>query len=176
MRNSILMRMMGIGAIAAALSLGASASEVKLGTVDMQKAIQNVEAGKKAKSTLEKEITSKKKEIDTEQAAVEKMFNEFKKQSLVMNEEARAKKEGEIRERGAKLQEAKYKAQQDLQRREQELTEPIVTKIRALITEVAKQKGYQMVLEKNENTVLYSQEKDDLTSEIITAFNKQNKG
>ena len=75
-----------------------------------------------------------------------------------------------------RLQEKGAKTEQELRMKEQELTQPIIQKLRTIIAETAKSKGYQVILEKNENTVLFSQEKDDLTSEVIEKFNKGNKG
>lgn len=149
------------------------AEEMKIGIVDMQKALQTVEAGKKAKSLLEKEFNAKKKELQTEQAALAKMDEEFRKQSLVMSDEARTKKQRDLQERAMKFQEMTMKSQNEIQQKEQELTQPIIIKLRGIIAELAKQKGYTIVLEKNENTVLYSLEKDELTTEVITVCNKQ---
>lgn len=152
-----------------------AADDVKIGTVDMPKALQTVEAGKKAKAQLEKEVTAKKKTLQDEDAAFKKAAEEFKKQSLVMSDDARAKKQTELQERFAKLQEMQARSQMELQQKEAELVQPIVTKLRTIIQDVAKQKGYTIVLEKNENTVLFSQEKDDLTSEVISQYNKSAK-
>lgn len=150
-----------------------AAEEMKIGLVDMQKALQTVDAGKKAKAQLEKDVEAKKKEFQSEESAIKKMGEEFKKQSLVMNDEARAKKQGELQERIMKLQEKGAKTEQELRRKEAELTQPILSRLRNVINEVAKQKGYHMVLEKNDNTVLFSQEKDDLTADVISSFNKK---
>lgn len=166
-----------IAVLALALTSVAHADDaLKIGVVDMQKALQTVDAGKKAKSQLEKEFNAKKAELEKEQAALQKMGEEFKKQSLVLNDEARAKKQAELQEKFGKFQENTQKSQMMIQQKEQELTQPIIVKLRALIADLAKQKKLTLVLEKNENTVLYSQEKDDLTAEVITAFNKANKG
>jgi outer membrane protein len=154
----------------------AHAEEAKIGVVDMQRAIQGVEAGKKAKSQLEKEYNAKKKALQDEEASIKKMGEEFKKQSLVMNDEARAKKQGELQERLMKLQELQGRSQMDLQQKEGELLQPIVGRLRHLITDMAKQRGYSVVLEKNENMVLFSQEKDDFTKEVIDAYNKSPAG
>jgi outer membrane protein len=151
------------------------AEENKIGTVDMQKALQTVDAGKKAKSQLEGEFTKKKTELQKEEAAIKKLHEEFQKQSLVMTEAARTKKEAEIRERVMKFQESTQRSQNEIQKKEQELTVPIIEKLRSVINGLAKSKGYSVVLEKNENTVLFSQEKDDLTKEVIEAYNKGNK-
>lgn len=154
----------------------AKADDIKIGTVDMQKALHMVDAGKKAKAQLDKEVESKKKEIQTEEAAIKKASEEFRKKSLVLSEDARAKKQNELQERVMKLQELAGRSQMELQQKERELTEPLINKLRGVISDVAKQKGYGLILEKNENTVLYSMDKDDLTEEVISMFNKQNKG
>ncbi len=150
----------------------ASDEPFKIGIVDMQRTLQTVEAGKKAKSQLEKEFNAKKKELQTEEAAIKKMGEEFKKQSLVLSDDARMKKQGEIQERIMKFQETTARSQAEIQQKEGELTEPIITKIRKLIAELAKKKGYSVILEKNENTVLFSLEKDELTEEVISGFDK----
>ena len=155
-----------------AASSSARSEDAKIGVVDMQKALQNVDAGKKAKSQLEGEFNKKKQDIQKEETSLKKASEEFQKQSLVMSEQARTKKQAELQERFLKHQEMIRKSQGEIQKKEQELTEPIIVKLRELVSEMAKKKGYSVILEKNENTVLFSQEKDDLTSEVITTFNK----
>lgn len=160
-------------AVGLSLSQGARADEVRIGTVDMQRALQSVDAGKKAKADLEREFNAKKKELQAEEAAIKKMGEEFKKQSLVMSEEARNKKQNEIQERIMKFQETTQRSQMEIQRKEQELTEPIVTRLREIVADVAKEKKYSLVLERNENMVLFFLEKDDLTDTVIGLFNKK---
>jgi len=164
-----------IAGFGASASKAIAAEETKIATVDMQKALQTVDAGKKAKAQFEKELGAIKKQVDSEEAAINKMGEEFKKQSLVMNDEARAKKQGELQERIMKYQESRGRSQMELAKKEKELTGPILIKLRAVIADLAKSKGYSVVLEKNENTVLFSQDKDDLTSDVISSFNKANK-
>ena len=160
----------GVSALTAPLAK--AAEEVKIGVVDMQKALQTVDAGKKAKAQLEKDFNSRKKDLQTEEAAIKKMGEEFRKQSLVMSDEARSKKQNEIQERIMKFQELTQKSQGEIQQKEHELTEPIIAKLRTLIGEIAKKKSMTVVLEKNDATVLYSLEKDDLTTDVIDQFNK----
>jgi outer membrane protein len=153
----------------------AHAEEAKVGVVDMQRALQTTDAGKKARAELEKEFNAKKKDLQAEESAIKKMGEEFKKQSLVLNDEARAKKQSEIQERIMKFQEKTARSQAEIQTKERELTEPLITRLRKVISDLAKQKGYSVVLEKSETSVLYSLEKDDLTAEVVSSFNKQNK-
>ena len=168
---------------AAALALGIVASAAfadeavtKIATVDIQKALQTVEAGKKAKGQLEKEFNSKKKMLDDEQKAIVKLEAEFKKQTMVLNDEAKEKKFGELQERKMKFQQQLMRSQQEIQQKEGELTAPIVKNLKETVKELAAKKNYSMVLDKNEQTVIFSQEKDDLTDELIKAYNAKNKG
>jgi outer membrane protein len=162
-----------LAAVAAfAVSHVCVAEEIKIAVVDMQKALQSVDEGKKAKSQLETEFNAKKKQLQTEESNLRKMTEDFKKQAAVMSDEARARKQGEIQEKVAKFQEATQKSQMEIQQKERELTDPILSKLRGVIQTIAKTKGYTTVLEKNDNVVLYSQDKDDLTSDVITSYNK----
>ena len=70
-----------------------------------------------------------------------------------------------------KYQELLQKSQAEIQKKEQEMSAPIITKIREKVAELAKKKGYTLILEKNENIVLFSQEKDDLTADILKEIN-----
>ena len=131
----------------------ASEGAQRIAVVDMQKALQMVDAGKKAKAQLEKEYNSKKTEIQKEEASIKKMSEDFQKQSLVMNEEARTKKQTELQNRIIKFQQSVQQSQDEIQGKERTLMQPIIMKLRTMVGDVAKKKNYNLVLEKNENIV-----------------------
>lgn len=158
------------------LTTSAFAEEFKFAVVDLQKALQSVDSGKKAKAQLEKEFNTKKKELDAEEAAIRKMTEDFKKQSMVLSDDAKHKKESEIQDRVAKFRELYGKSQMEIQGRERELTEPLIQKLKGVVEEIGSSRGYMMIFEKNENGIIYSTVKDDLTEEVIKTFNKKNSG
>ena len=173
--DSVLRKLVVAGVLGLSLPMAAmaDAEAVKIATVDMQKALQTVESGKKAKATLEKEFNVKKKDLQNEEALIKKATEEFKKQSLVMSDEARNKKQNELQDRILKFQKSTADAQNDIQLKERELTQPIISKLKSIISETAKKKSYTVVLEKNDNNVLFSLDKDDLTNDVINAFDHQ---
>ena len=162
-----------LGVFAASSSV--SGAEIKIGTVDLQKALQTVEDGKQARSKLEREFNSRKEQLQSEEASIRKLGEEFKKQGSVLNEKAKVKKQSELQERIMKFQEMTARSQGEIQQKEQELLQPILGKLKGVVGELAKQRGYSIVLEKNENMVIYSQEKDDLTSEVMQ-YNSRKSG
>lgn len=151
-----------------------ASADIKIAVVDLQKALQSVESGRKAKSTLEREFNDKKKQLQAEEEAIKKMSEDFKKQSMVLSDEAKNRKQQEIQERLVKYRELFGKSQFDIQNRERQLTEPIITKLKGIVDDMGQKQGYTIILEKNDNNVLFSQPKDDLTEDVIKTFNKKN--
>lgn len=163
-----------IALFAAALVLqsGTAKAELeKIGVVDMQRAIQTSESGKKAKSELEQAFNKKKKELQAEEANLKKLQEEFQKKQSALSDSAKKEQQANLQEKFMKYQELLQKSQSEISKKEQEMSEPIIKKIREKVSEIAKKKGYSIVLEKNENVVLFSQEKDDLTEEVLKEIN-----
>src|SRR3989338_2978813 len=142
--------MKGLTVVAlATLALGwpAAASaqkEVRIATVDMQRALQTVKDGMKARSELESAFNKKKGELQKEEAELKQMHEELKKQSMVLSEKAMVKKQSEMQERVMKFQEKTARSQAEIQQKEQELTAPIIDRLRKLIGKAAQDKGYTM--------------------------------
>lgn len=158
-------------AIALGISAVASAAQAnKIGVVDMQKAIQTSKAGKTARTELETAFNKKKKELQAEEERLKKLQESFQKQQAALSASARQKKQAELQEKFMKYQELLQKSQADIQKREQEMSAPIIAKIREVVAELAKKKGLDAVLEKNENVVLFSTSDLDLTEEVLKAL------
>lgn len=155
------------------LSAFAHAAEMKIGYVDMQKAIQETAAGKKAKKELEDEFNKKKKELEKREADIKKMGEDFEKRSMAMNEDARMKKQGELQNEMRKYQEMAAKSQLEIQKRERDLTEPIVKRLRDIIDGIAKKEEFTMILEKSENSVMWAKKDLDLTERLVKEFDKK---
>lgn len=159
--------------IVAALALNAGfsrADDMKVGIVDMQRAIQTSETGKKAKSQLEEAFNKKKKELQLEEANLKKLQEEFQKKQSALSDAAKKEQQMKLQEKFMKYQELVQRSQTEIQKKEQEMSEPIIRKIREKVNEIAKKKGYQLVLEKNDSVVLFSMEKDDLTEEVMKSL------
>lgn len=151
------------------------AADFKMGYVDLQKALQTTEAGKTAKTNLQKEFEKKKSEFEKQQKDLQKEAEQFEKKSAILNDSARAAKQAELQKKVMEFQRAASESQMKLQERERELTKPILEELRAIIESLAKERKLQLVIEKNEGAVLYAESGSDLTEEVITRFNSKKK-
>ncbi|MBI2712636.1 MAG: OmpH family outer membrane protein [Bdellovibrio sp.] len=157
-----------------------TASAVKIGTVDMQKALQTVEMGKRAKAQLEKDFNFKNEELQRKKKAFDKKREEFEKQALAMNQEAAQKKQAALQAEYLGLQQEMARSQMEIQQKERDLFQPIFAKLKTVIEATAKKHQFTMVLEKGDtpvptSSVLFSLPENDVTSEVITTFDKEHK-
>jgi outer membrane protein len=149
------------------------AADMKLGYVDMQKAIQSTDAGKKAKKELETDFAAKKKKLESIEKELTAMRDELEKKGMLLEAAAKEKKQREFQERMFEYQKAVGQSQQEIQKREAELTQPILEKLRKTIDKVATADGYTMILEKNEQAVLWAKKESDLTDKVVQMFEKE---
>ncbi len=148
------------------------AAEAKIGVVDMQKAIQSTAAGKKAKTELEGEFNKKKKELEKKEADLKKMGEDLERKKSVLSEEVLSKKQAEFQEEMMKYRDVVGKSQLEIQKKERDLTAPILEKMKKTIEKLAKEKGYSMILE-NSQMVLFATADSDLTDEVVKAYEKE---
>jgi outer membrane protein len=148
-------------------------AETRVGYIDMQKAIQSTSTGKKAKSELEGEFNKKKKELEKKEADLKKMGEDLEKKKTVLSEEVLNKKQSEFQEEMMKYRELVGKSQLDIQKKERDLTSPILDKMKSIITKVAKDKKFSMILEKTEQNVLFAEADVDITDDVVKAYEKE---
>lgn len=155
-----------------ASSLNIFAADTKFAYVDLQKAIQSTTAGKKAKAELEAEFNKRKKDIEAKQADIKKMGEDLEKKKGVLSDEAMQKKQAEIQEEMMKYQELVGKNQVEIQKKQNDLTAPILEKMKNILDKVAKAEGYTVVLEKNEQSVLWIKAEYNITDKLVQEFEK----
>lgn len=148
------------------------ASEAKFGYVDLQKAIQSTTVGKKAKAELEAEFNRRKKDIETMQSDIRKKGEDLEKKKGVLSDEAMQKKQAEIQEEMMKYQELVGKNQIEIQKKQSDLTSPILEKMRTVLDKLAKSDGYSVIFEKNEQSILWIKAEFNLTDKLVQEFEK----
>jgi outer membrane protein len=163
----------GMGLVFGLISSAHAVEQLRIGVIDMARAIQETAAGKKAKKELEEEFNKKKKDLEKREADIKKMGEDFEKRSMAMNEDARLKKQNELQGEMRKYQEMAAKSQQEIQKRERDLTQPIVTRLRSILDDIAKKEDFTMVLEKSEQSVMWAKRELDLTDRVIKEFDKK---
>jgi len=146
------------------------AEEMKLGFVDLRRALAETDDGKKARATLKRDFDKKQKELDEQQEEVKKAIEDLNKKRTLLPAETVRQKEAELQERVGKVQQTYMRHQQDLAGKEEEATQPIVERLQRIIGKIAAAENFTMVLDKNAG-VVFAKPHLDLTNEVIRRFN-----
>jgi outer membrane protein len=159
--------------MAVALLFAATAAKaqqnVKIGFVDIQKVINDSEPGKKAKEALEVYIKGHQAKIEEKEKAIDTMKADLDKKSAALSEDAKKKKQDEMQSLIRELKRMAGEAQEEVRKKEADLTKDVFTDIRSIILQIGKDDGYTAILESG--AVLYSQENVDITARIVKKLN-----
>src|SRR3989338_8648358 len=141
----------------------------RIGVIELEKLVNDVEDGQAAKVKLQDEFKKKQKILDDKQAELKKLHESL--QSPVMKEEARQAKGMELQQKAAEAQQMYGNMQQDMVKRQQEVMGDILKKAEPIIQDIAKKGEYDLVLNKTEAVVAYSKPEFNLTDTVIKRYN-----
>jgi outer membrane protein len=153
----------------------ASAAELKVGYVDIQRAINECNAGKDAKKAITKEVEKFQRLIAEKQKELQTLKDSFEKQAPMLSQDARANKEKEYQNKLREFQRWGEDNQNEINQKRLEIERTIALGLQKVVQKVGADEGYTLVFEKNENIVLYAAKSIDLTDRIIKAFDVQKK-
>jgi len=149
----------------------AYAEDIKIGSVDLVKALNESDAGKKAKADLEFLIKTKQSSLDEKGKNIEKMKSDMDKQSSVLSADARKSKEEELEKAIRDYQRQVADSQNEVKKKEGELTGDIIKELREIVQKIGAEEGYTIILEGGEGQILYAKKEIDLTEALIKRHN-----
>jgi outer membrane protein len=150
-------------------AIPARAQTTKIGFVDVQRAIQEVEEGKAARSRLQQELQQKRSDIELKRTNLEKMKADYEKQLPVLSDDAKRKKGEELQKAFVEAQQGAQQMQEELQGKEQEAMSGISKRMVQIVNEVVDREGFNYVLDKA--ALLYAPPASDITNEVVRRYN-----
>lgn len=141
----------------------ASAATLKIAVIHSSELVQNSPQFAAAQAQMKQEFQHRKDTLEKKQKKLSEDIQAFQKNADVMTPDDRVKKQNELmtQRNDLKYQAAKFK--RDFQQRDQQLSKNLMTKIKSVIDSVAKQGGYNLVLE----DPVYADSSFDITDEVL---------
>ena len=170
------MRRQGIGVVAAALAVSAlvgraSAAEIRIAVVDMQRALNECDAGKKAKDQVKAKFEKAQDQLKRQRDDLDRAREDFDKKALVLKEQQRNDLAKELESKQLDFKRKYEDFQRDLKRTDGELTSGIVDQLYGIVAQLGQEKGYTMVFEASSGVLLYNDKTIDITDEVIKIHN-----
>lgn len=151
------------------------ATDLKIAYVDIQRAINESNAGKEAKKAITKEVEKFQRLIADKQKELQTMKESFEKQALMLTPDARTNKEKEYQNKLREFQRWGEDTQNEMNQKRMEMERSISTALVKVIQKLGADEGYTLILEKNENIVLFVSKTIDITDRAIKAYDAQKK-
>ncbi len=151
-------------------------AQSKFAVIDMRRAVLETEEGLRVQSTLKKLFDQRQAELDAKQRQLAKERDDLDKEALAGKtaKEQLAKKAEGLQKKLMELQSVLADSQKEMSQQEQKLTEPIYTKVMAIVRRIAGQEGFDMVVDKA--SVPYFRSDLELTDRTIQLVNGGDKG
>ncbi len=148
----------------------AAAADLKVGIVDLQRALNESAAGKKAKDQFKSEFEKMQNGLKSEKDALDRLKDDLDKKSVVLSEDQRKAKMEDFERRRRDLRRKLEDSDAELRKKDQELTGSILKDLAVVIQEIGERDGYTLILENSSSSVLYGSKSIDVTDSVIKAF------
>ncbi|MBQ3845013.1 MAG: OmpH family outer membrane protein [Bacteroidales bacterium] len=134
--------------LALGIGYGANAQTQKIGYVDSQAIIELMPEGAKIQQDLQAYYSELQAELQAMATEYQNKMREYEANQATMSNILRQSKEKEIVDLQGRIQEFQANAENDLAAKQEELSKPMLDKIKAAIDAVVKAKGLAYVFEK----------------------------
>jgi len=162
-------RLVFAAAVVAIFAATPARAQIKLAYVDVQRALSECNAGKKAKADLQGRLQAVEGRLQRQQDEVQALKNELEKKGMLMQEEQRNNLRDQYAEKLKNFERTLKDSREELQRKDSEITSKIVRDLAQVIRSLGEKNGYLLVFEKS--TVLWGAPGIDITDEVIRTYN-----
>jgi outer membrane protein len=161
-----------VAVVLAAMAAPAFAQEgaSRIGYVDLQRALTEVEEGRRAKAQLQRELQRRQQMLEQRQERLKNRRDELAAQESVMDPEQRRNAEMELQREFMELQQTFMTLQRELDEQEQQLTERIFGRMESILQEIADSENLDIILERSAG-VLWARPSLDVTNQLVRLYN-----
>jgi outer membrane protein len=170
-------RVVGIVLSAVLLSFAARArADIKIGFIDSERIFAGYKGTSQAQTEFNNDVQKWQADVEGRRRELEKLTADYQSQSLILSEAKRREQEEELQQKRSDLDafvQEIWGTNGKIAQRNEQLTRPIVEKIREILTDIAKTQGISLVLDATDGNVVYADRALDLTNEVLDRINQQ---
>jgi outer membrane protein len=164
-----------VAAAVTAIFAGTSLAEgLRVAVIDMNKILNDSDAGKAAKKKMEVRYEELKKSIDVKQEEARKIKEEIDKQKVMLGKEKLKEKEDALQAKINELRQLTQEGEQEMQTRQNEFTRDVLKSVEAKVDVVVKADKLDLVLERSAG-VVYFLPSMDISAKVLALVNEDNK-
>lgn len=165
---------MFVAILAAALAGAAPAlgGEIKIAVIDVNRILNESEAGKAARTKMEARYEELKKKIEGMSEDARKMKEELDKQKILLGKEKLKEREDALAAKVAELRTLTQESEREMQARQGEVTRDVLKLIEGKIDKVVEEDKIDLLLDRSSG-VVHSDPSLDITAKVLERVNKE---
>lgn len=163
--------------LVAALLLAATAPKLyaqttRIAVVDLQRALNETEDGRRAKAKLKRLFKQRQQALDKSQNELKALKEQIEQQVKAgVSEKVLQERAAEYQKALIELQSKYMEYQRELAEQEARLTREIIARMERILRRIGQAEGYTLIIERNEGGVVWVPSNLDLTDQVIQRYN-----
>lgn len=163
--------------LVAALLLAATAPKLyaqttRIAVVDLQRALNETEDGRRAKAKLKRLFKQRQQALDKSQNELKALKERIEQQVKAgVSEKVLQERAAEYQKALIELQSKYMEYQRELAEQEARLTREIIARMERILRRIGQAEGYTLIIERNEGGVVWVPSNLDLTDQVIQRYN-----
>jgi outer membrane protein len=153
----------------------ARAADAKLGFIDSERIFAEYRETRDAQAAFNKDVETWNADAAKRKQEIERLQQELDSQGLMLSDAKKREKEETLLKRRSEydafVQEI-FGPTGKIAVRNDQLTQPIIAKIKAVVNEIGTAEGYTMIVDSANGTVVFAIPGLDLTDRVLTELNK----
>lgn len=171
MRRGMMLTLMAVMLVSMLVPVSARAQEgsAKVGYVDLEAVLQSDSDYQQAMEKLKNFKEDLQNRIDTQKEELGQMRKTLREESSLLSEQELQEKRQQFQRKMQRFQQRAKRSQVLMQRKKQELLEPIIDRIEPAVRAVARARDYDVVrtFGQSDDSVLWVSDRVDLTEAVI---------
>jgi outer membrane protein len=161
-----------------ALGVSMLAMSQKYAIIDIRYILDKMPEYTQAQKQLDDIAMDWQKDIDSRQAALDKMYKDYEAEQVMLSDDLKKKREDQlfVKEKELRdLQRQRFGFEGDLFKKRQELVKPVQDKVHNAVQKISVQRGYDFVLDKSEGiTIIFADPKLDKSEDVLRELGIRN--
>jgi outer membrane protein len=147
-----------------------ASAQMKVGVVNLQKALQDTAEIKQAEADLKARFGPRQDEISAMEKEIAKLSQEAEANQSKYNEQTMAELVARIQNRQRKYQRDSQQLQDEVNRERQDILSRVGKRFQEVVKKVAEEKGLDFVVDMN--NLLFNKQTLDISVEVTAAYDK----
>jgi outer membrane protein len=147
-------------------------ADIKIAYVDIQRALNECNNGKRARSNIRVEAERAQARLQREQSEAQGLKDELDKKGMLMPPDQRQNLEDELAKKARTFQDDVKNERDELHQKDNEATAAIVRDLATVVHQIGERSGYTLVMEKG--GLLWGIPSADITDEVIRSYDSMN--